>query len=149
MPDAGAIATPVSTVPLPLEGITQLPATHRSYLVAPALPCTGSIAFSQSSLTCSLSVPLIFLDPLCILLYRLDLVVIYAHHLPLCCLVVQGFYPGDPSVWAKGAGLVFSRGGMKFLFDLFLLLAISQEVVTTTVVTLNLFLSSPLGLFST
>ena len=50
---------------------------------------------------------------------------------------------------AKGAGLVFSRGGTEFLFDFLLLLAISQEVVATTIVALNLFPSSPVGLLST
>ena len=49
----------------------------------------------------------------------------------------------------KGAGLIFSRGGTEFLFDFLPLLAISQEVVATTIVALNLFPSSPLGLLST
>ena len=75
--------------------------------------------------------------------------VISLHRLPLCYLVDQGFHPGDPSVWAKGAELVFSWGGMKFLFHFFPLLAILQEVVTTAIVALNLFLPSSLGLFPT
>ena len=71
------------------------------------------------------------------------------HRLPLYCLMVQGFHPNDLSIWVKGAGLVFSRGGTKFLFDLFPLLAISQEVVATTIVALNPLATSPLGLLST
>ena len=63
--------------------------------------------------------------------------------------MVQGFHPGVPSVWAKGVGLIFSRGGTEFLFDFLPLLAISQEVVATTIVALNLFPSSPFGLLST
>ena len=47
------------------------------------------------------------------------------------------------------AGLIFSRGGTEFLFDFLPLLAVSQEVVATTIVALYLFPSSPLGLLST
>ena len=63
--------------------------------------------------------------------------------------MVQGFHPSDPSLWAKGAGLIFSRGGMEYLFDFLPLLAILQEVVATTIVALNLLATSPLGLLST
>ena len=73
--------------------------------------------------------------PCCILLYLL--------------LSVQGFHPGDPSVWAKGDGLLFSRGRMKFLLNFLPFLAIPQEVVATTIVALHFPPSSPLGLFST
>ena len=71
------------------------------------------------------------------------------HRLPLYSLMVHGFHPGVPSVWVKGAGLIFSRGGTEFLFDFLPLLAISQEVVATTIVALHLFTSSPPGLLST
>ena len=73
----------------------------------------------------------------------------FPYRLPLYLLLVQGFHLGDPSVWAKGAGLVFSRGGTKFLFNLFPLLAIPQEVVATTIMALNLPSSSSFGLFPT
>ena len=71
------------------------------------------------------------------------------HRLPLCFLVVQGFHPGDPSIWAKGAGLIFSRGGAKLLLNFFPFLAILQEMVATTIVALNPLATSPLGLLST
>ena len=73
-----------------------------------------------------------FLSPLCDPLSCPRSAATFPYRLPLCLLLsVQGFHPNDPSVWAKGAGLLFSRGRTKFLFDFFPLLAIPQEVVTT------------------
>ena len=70
--------------------------------------------------------------------------------IPLCLLLsVQGFHPDDPSVWVKGVRLLFSRGRTKFLLNFLPLLAISQEVVATTIVALHFPSSSPLGLLST
>ena len=66
--------------------------------------------------------------------------------LPLYLLLVQGFHPSGPFVLAKGTGLLVSQGRMDFLFNLFPLLAILQEMVSATIVALHLFPSSPLGL---
>ena len=65
--------------------------------------------------------------------------------LPLCHLLIQGFYPRDLFILAKGAGHLISRGAQLF-FDLFPLLAISQ-VVAIAVVALYTPLPSPFGLF--
>ena len=70
----------------------------------------------------------------------------YPYHLPLCLLLyVQGFHPSDPSVWAKGIGLTFSRGGTELVLDFLPFLA----MVSTAIVALHLLLSSCLGLLST
>ena len=53
------------------------------------------------------------------------------------------------TVWANGAGLIFSRGGVKLLLNFLPFLAISQEMVATTIVALNPLATSPLGLLST
>ena len=42
-----------------------------------------------------------------------------------------------------------SRGGTKLFLDLFSFLAISQEMISATIVALDPLLSSPLGLFPT
>ena len=71
------------------------------------------------------------------------------HLLPLCYLIIQGFHPGGPSVWAKGAGHLVSRGGAKLLLNFFPFLTIPQEMVATTIVALYPLATSPLGLLST
>ena len=63
--------------------------------------------------------------------------------------MVQGFHPGDPSIWGKGAGLLFSQGGTGLFLDLLPFLAIPQKMVATTIVALNPLVTSPLGLLST
>ena len=70
--------------------------------------------------------------------------------LPLCLLhVSRGSILSDLSVWAKGAGLLFSRGGTELLLDFFPFLVVTQEMISTTIAALYTLLSSPFGLLST
>ena len=74
----------------------------------------------------------------------------FSCRLPLYLLLfVRRFHPGDPLVWAKGAGLLFSRGGTELLLNLFPFLAVTQEIISTTIVAFYTLLSSPLSLLST
>ena len=72
----------------------------------------------------------------------------FPYCLPLCLLLfVQGFHPCDPSVWVKGARLIFFQGGTKIFLNFLPFLAITQEMISATIVALDPLLSSPLGLF--
>ena len=63
--------------------------------------------------------------------------------------MVQGSHPNGPFAWEKGTGLSISQGGMELLLNFLPFLAVTQEMISATIVALHMLPSSLLCLFST